>query len=332
MKKLLTLTLALCLMIGILVPTTAAASTKFWLFAAPPASSALYPFWVSMGDAIPTVYPEYAITVSESQGAVAISKRVRSGEAEIGNSVSATDYENYHGLGLFEGDPFPDLRMLFYYEVTAEMICVSKESGITTIEELAGQRFNPGGVGTSAADIFAKVADALDIKPNYFQASQADAADAYANKEIVGTVKLGSFLDSYVMQLDAARPVVMLDIPEETLDKVIEQYPYLIKVTIPAGTYTFIDHDVNTFGTPQGAQTTTALSQEDGYKVCKAVMDDGAGKKVWQSAYPIGAENDLIDLTLRSAVPLHAGTVQYLVEKGIEVPENLIPAEYVPVK
>lgn len=331
MKKLLTLVLALCLMAGILMPSAAVASTKFWLFAAPPASSALYPFWVSLGDAIPKVFPEYAITVSESQGAVAISKRVRGGEAEVGNSVSATDYENFHGLGLFKDDPFPDLRMLFYYEVTAEMICVSKESGITKIDELSGQRFNPGGVGTSAADIFAKVADVLEVKPDFFQASQADASDAYANKEIVGTVKLGSFLDSYVMQLDAARPVTMLDIPDETLNKVIEKYPYLIKVTIPAGTYTFIDYDVHTFGTPQGAQTTKALSQEDGYKVCKAVMDEGEGKKVWQSAYPIGAKNDLIDLTLKSAVPLHAGTVQYLVEKGIEVPANLIPEEYVPV-
>ena len=32
------------------------------------------------------------------------------------------------------------------------------------------------------------------------------------------------------------------------------------------------------------------------------------------------------------AEPLQAGTVQYLVEKGYDVPENLIPPEYVPVQ
>jgi TRAP-type uncharacterized transport system substrate-binding protein len=66
-------------------------------FAAPPASSALYPYWVAVGKAIQSVYPEYQISVSESQGAVDISKRVRTGDADVGNCVSSTDYENYYG-------------------------------------------------------------------------------------------------------------------------------------------------------------------------------------------------------------------------------------------
>ena len=38
-------------------------------------------------------------------------------------------------------------------------------------------------------------------------------------------------------------------------------------------------------------------------------------------------------MTLQAAAtPLHAGTVQWLVEHGYEVPEHLIPPEYVPVK
>ncbi len=77
----------------------AKAEAKYWTFAAPPSSSALYPYWVSVGECVSTVYPEYKITVSDSQGAVAITKSVRNGEADIGNSVSATDYENYNGLG-----------------------------------------------------------------------------------------------------------------------------------------------------------------------------------------------------------------------------------------
>jgi hypothetical protein len=35
---------------------------------------------------------------------------------------------------------------------------------------------------------------------------------------------------------------------------------------------------------------------------------------------------------LKSANLLHAGTVQYLQEKGLKVPERLIPPEYKPVK
>ena len=58
----------------------------------------------------------------------------------------------------------------------------------------------------------------------------------------------------------------------------------------------------------------------------KAMFEDG--RDVWSVAYPQGAEKDLIELTLQSPIPLHAGTVQYLKEKGVEIPETLIPEEY----
>ena len=170
----------------------------------------------------------------------------------------------------------------------------------------------------------------FDCAPEYFTASQSDSADAYANREIVGTVKLGPVVDSYVMQLDASIPIDIIDLSEDEIAKIREKYPYLIEVDIPAGTYDGVDHDVHTVGTPQGCQTTTAVSQQDGYNVCKAVFEDA--KEKWQAAYPVGAENDLVELTLASSIPLHAGTVQYLTEIGVEVPEELIPEEYVPVQ
>lgn len=302
----------------------------FWTVAAPPASSALYPYWVSLGEAISGVFPQYKITVSESQGAVAITKSVRNGDADFGNSVSATDYESYNGVGTFEGQPAKDSRMLFYYEVTAEMFCVTEESGIKTLADLDGKKFNPGGTGTSAEDICKKIMDLFGYQPEYFTASQADASDAYSNREIVGTIKLGPVVDSYVMQLDAAVPVRLINMTDDEISQILEAFPYLIEVTVPGGTYDGIDEDVKTVGTPQGCQTTTAMSQEDGYNICKAVFEDG--KAVWQAAYPTGADNDYIALTLSSTVPLHAGTVQYLTEIGVEVPEELIPEEYVAVQ
>lgn len=306
------------------------ASNVFWTVAAPPGSSALYPYWVSLGEAISGVYPQYKITVSESQGAIAITKSVRNGDADFGNSVSATDYESYHGVGTFDGQPFEDARILFYYEVTGEIFCVTKDSGITNLAGLDKEKFNPGGTGTSAEDICKKIMDLFGYAPQYFTASQADASDAYSNREIVGTVKLGPIVDSYVMQLDAAVPVNIINMTDEEITKIKEEYPYLIEVTIPGGTYDNIPDDVKTVGTPQGCQTTAALSQQDGYNICKAIFDEG--KDIWQAAYPTGADNDYVALTLASTVPLHAGTVQYFEEIGVEVPAELIPSEYVPAK
>lgn len=336
MKRKLAMLLVLALSLSAAAPALGAekfgnGEDYYLTLAACPASSAMYPFWVAVGDIMDTAFSNMHMTVSESQGAVAITKRVRTGECEIGNAVSATDYESFTGTGAFEGKPDPKLRMVWYYEVTWEMPCVDAKLGLKDITELNGQRFNPGGTGTSAEAIIRNIASLLKFEPKWFTASQSDAADAYANREVIGTIKLGPTVDSYVMQLNAAIPVDLISLTEDQVKVIKEAYPYLISGTIPAGTYTGVDHDTLVVGTPQGCQVRVGnFTQEEEYQIFKAVMETYADK--WKAAYPVGANNDVIGLTLQSPVPLAAGTVQYLVEKGYDVPEKLIPPEYVPVK
>ena len=334
MKKFSAMLLALALSLNVMEASAAevlgSGKDYFLTLAACPASSALYPFWVAVGDILNTAFSNVHITVSESQGAVAITKRVRSGECEMGNSVSAQDYESYNGIGTFKDSADPKLRMLWYYETTWEIPCVDAQQGITDITQLDGKRFNPGGTGTSAEAIMKGIASTLGFEPNWFTASQSDAADAYANREIMGTIKLGPAVDSYVMQLNAAIPIDLISLTDEQVKTVIGRYPYLISGVIPSGTYTGVNHDTQVVGTPQGCQIRVDnFTQEEEYHIFKAVMETHAD--TWKAAYPVGANNDIVDLTLKSSVPLAAGTVQYLVEHGYAVPEKLIPPEYVPV-
>lgn len=304
--------------------------TKYFTFAASPATAAMYPYWVAVGQAVQTAFPEMQVSVSESQGATDVSNRIRAGEADIGNSASPSDYENYNGLGGFDGNPNPDARMLWYYDAnTACNIVVAEDSGIQTIEDLAGQKINPGGTGTTAAKIAMNVMELLGVKPEWFESGKADAADAYGNRQINGVGASAMQPDSYVVQLQASRPIRILSYTDEQMAKILDAMPYLTPMTIPSGTYEGVDYDVQTYSFMQGAQGSAALSQEDGYKIVKAIFE--LQSDIWKNAMPNLANNDLVTITLASPIPLHAGTVQYLQEKGIEVPENLIPEEYVPV-
>lgn len=305
------------------------AETRYWTFATPPTTSALYSFCVGLGQAIQADMPEYQITISECTGAVQITKLVRQGNAMIGNSVSSTDYENYKGIGDFDGNPGTESRMLWYYENTPLQLVVSEASGINSLSDLQGKKFNPGGTTTSAESLTFKIMETLGIQPDFFIAGQADAGDAYSSRQIDGVVKAGPAGDSFVVQLDAAVPVKILSLTDEEMAKVLEALPYVVECTIPAGSYDGQDYDVKTIMTMMGTQTTTAMTQEDGYKLISSYL--GNAKAAVDAAYPLGADNDIIALTLSSPIPLHAGTVQYLVEKGYDVPEELIPPEYVPV-
>ncbi len=302
--------------------------TQHLTLSAVASSSGLFPYCVSIGKVISTHLPEYQITVSESGGNADNTQQIRIGEIKIANSMSNTDYESYTGTGdMFKGFPFEDFRILWYYESSPIQIVVAADSGIETIWDLEGKTFNPGGTGTVAAVATRAALDVLGIKPNYFEAGQADAADAYANRQIVGAVKTGPYPDSYIMQLNTARPVKMLSISDEDMEKILKAIPSIRSATVPAGSYEGVNEDAFCMSAYQGIQVNMDFSQEDGYRMWKAMWEDG--KEIWQSAYAVGAENNVPEMTLAgAATPLHAGAVQYLKEKGYDVPAKLIPPEY----
>ena len=297
--------------------------------AAVASSSGLFPYCVSIGKVLSTL-PELDITVSESGGNVDNTQQLRAGEISIANSISNTDYESYTGTGSTFKEPFKDFRILWYYESSPIQICVAKDTGIASLEDLEGQTFNPGGTGTAASVVTHEALDVLGIKPEYFEAAQADAADAYSNRQIVGAVKTGPFPDSYVMQLNTNRPIQMINIPDEQLNTILEAIPSVKSAVIPAGVYDGVDYEVQTLSTYQGLQVDMSFSQDLVYRMWKAMWEEEAD--TWKNAYQIGADNNIPELTLKAAsTPLHAGTVQYLTELGYEVPQELIPEEYVPV-
>jgi TRAP transporter TAXI family solute receptor len=307
----------------------AEAAPKFMTFAAPPASSNYYPYWVAVAKVVQTANPDFRVNVSESQGAVDIIKKIRSGIVPVGNAQSTSDYESYYGKALFEGSPYQEARILWYFDESPIQFIVSKESGVKSMKDLEGKKFNPGGTGTAVAVTAHQILDTLDVKPDYFEAGQASAADAVSNRQIVGTVKTGNILgpDSYALQIQANVPIDLVSLTEEELEAVTKAYPYLIPHVMPAGIYEGVDHDTNCLKIAMGGTATSKLSQEDGYKIFSAIISP-EGRKTLDAAFPNGAKQDIIALTLRSTVPLHAGTVQYLKEHNVEVPSQLIPPEY----
>lgn len=302
----------------------------YMTFGSSPSSSQFYTYWTAIGQTIMAVYPDYQVDISETQGAVDSTNRVVSGELEMGISTSATDYENYYGTGSWEGQPHTDSRLLWYFDESPIQIVVSRESGVKNFSDLAGTRFGPGGTGTSCATIVKQMLETLDVNAELYEAGQGDIKDAVIDRLIVGGAKAGIPGDSFVMEIAASSEIDLISFTDEEIEKICAAIPYVVPATIPAGTYTGIDYDVYTVQILQGSQATRNLSQALGYEFVKAVFEDG--KAVWSTAYPQGADKDLAGLTLQSPIPLHAGTVQYLAEKGVGIPTELIPAEYVPVQ
>lgn len=310
--------------------------TKYITLASSPASAAIYPFFVAVGDVINKNLPQYQVTVSESRGASDACNRIRVGEADLGTASASSDYDNYFGNNTFaEKGPNKDARILWYYQnATCYSFMVAKDSGIASFKDLAGKKISSGGTGLAVATMTLGIFDLLGIENvEWFEAGKADAGDAFANGQIIGLPSgSGAPPESFIVQTNASRAVDLISFTDEELDKIIEKYPYFSKKTIPANTYDFITHDVNTFTIGAGGlQSSTALSQEDGYNFVKALVE--TDPETWLAAVPTARGVDTIQLTIDScATMLHAGFVQYAIEKGYTIPDNLIPPEYIPAK
>ena len=302
------------------------AETQYMTFGASPATASMYPYWVAVGKTISTIYPEFNITISESQGAADIVNRIRSNEVILGNSISQSDWQNYVGEGLWEGSPNQDARILWYYDLAVMVGVVPESSDIYSYTDLAGEEVSTGGTGTTLSSIITSVLDLLEIQPDYYEASKSDAQEAFINRQVVYLCSATGQPDPFIVQTNASLDVRYLSFTEEEISTIHEAFPYITGVTVPAGTYENQTEDILTIQWLQGCQTSTELSQEDGYKMFKAVYEN---QEMWLDTMPTAANNDMIDITLDSPIPLHAGAVQYIEEQGIAVPESLIPPEYV---
>ena len=296
-----------------------------YTFAAAPSTSPVYSYWVAVAKSVEKVYPQFKITVSETTGALDITKRVRSKQAVMGNSMANLDFANYNGTDQFKGNANTKARILWYYDHLIAQWVVSKESGITSIEQLTGKDFNPGGAGGGIVDITKKTMDLFGVKPRYYEGTQAAAMEAMQNRHILGLSKTGPVPDAFFQQIQVNLPLNILGLTKEQMDKALTTYPYWTAYTIPAKTYGDTK-EVQTVAVLTGAETTSDLPEEVGYAFFKAMWE--GGKPIWQAAYPSAANVDVLKLTLQSKVPLHAGAIKYLKEKGITVPDNLIPPEY----
>jgi TRAP transporter TAXI family solute receptor len=100
--------------------------------------------------------------------------------------------------------------------------------------------------------------------------------------------------------------------------------PFFFKKTVPGGTYKGTDADVSAVAFRGTVYGTTRFSEQEVYDMVKAVWEN---REDWKDVHAVAK-----DITLEVALegiptPLHAGAVKYYKEKGITIPDQLLPPE-----
>ncbi len=290
-------------------------------------TSGSYPGYVAVRDAIVKGNPDFQVAVVESGGAVMTEEATAKGQVDFGNSDAPDLYMKYNGIEKYQGQkPAKNLRILWVNQHRPNTIFVLEKSGIKSIEELDGQSYGVL-IGSIVGDTFRYIMDLNGIKPKYFPGEPGALSDAVENNKIWGYCKSGD-KESSITRIALSEPITLLPLSDEVLEKVRKANPAYRKSIIKAGSYPGQTEDVQTWTSASYISGRDDIPEDVVYKMIKAVHENAKDIRKAAGANYFQLVEQLTQATVDYAsIPLHPGSIKYLREQGVDIPDELIPPE-----
>lgn len=246
---------------------------------------------------------------------------VQTGDHLMGLVTMGPAYDAWNGKSeLAPGLEHKDIRALFPMYQTPFQVVALKSSGITSVSDLAGKRVSVGPAGGTPGTYWPQFMAALGVDATISNAGAADAAGQLTDGLIDAFAFAAGVPISAFAELAAQQDVVMFGFTEEERAKVLEAFPAMAPLTIPAGTYAGHDYDQQTVALWNFAIAHKDMPDSLAYEITKLALDNPDRMKQIHAA---ASETLLENWDKNTFMPFHPGAVKYLEEKGITVPDTL---------
>lgn len=314
----------------VLAGTTALAADRI-LWATTGIQSGHYAYAVAAAKAINAHSGDKVdVTVISSGGSTDNLSRLSRGQIQMALTSWDLVYQAYRGIGRYEGKAQPKIRALWLYDVSLSFYVVRADSGVTTLEGLAGKKWNAGGRGTASEQLAQQILTAIDVKPDYFIASITDAVDAVKDGRAIGYAKAGTStsLDASTLELKATTPIRVLGFTPEQVTRIKAKTPYISFRSLEQGEV----EGVGAITTPLVSVGQIAYDDSLTDEQVAAILDGVIkGQALTAAAFPGAGAVDIPKDTIAEAaamgLPLHTGAVKYFRSKGFSVPDSIVPPE-----
>ena len=275
-----------------------------------------YAFTTAAGQVLST--DDYKFTVQATGGSQANIEMIEDGEAQF--AIVQNDVMNYAYAGT---NGFASQIKSFsaigcvYPEVC--QIVATKASGITSVADLKGKTVVVGDVGSgvyyNASQILAAAGLDIDKDINKVAGSFGDAAKQLSDGSIDAAFLTAGTPTPAITELATSTEVVVVDLGEEVISKLVADYPFYAKYEITTADYAFVSEPVNTVAIMATFVVTNDMSEEQAYQITKDLWEKQADIA---AAHAKGNEmNTDIAVSAIGDVPLHPGAEKYYKEAGI---------------
>jgi uncharacterized protein len=258
---------------------------------------------------------EVDVTPSSSNASADNIQALADEEADIAFTQTDVMANAVDGTNSFEGKAVSNvLAMGSLYPETIQIV-TSANSGITSVEDLAGKKVSVGAPGSgtrvNAEQILA--AHGLDIDDD-IQAQDLDF------DESTGGIQDGNIDAAFITAgtptgsvegLAATSDITIVPIAQDKIDALVDEFPYYAADTIAAGTYG-LESEVTTVAVLAMLAVSDSLSEDEVYEMTKAIYENT--DKITHAKGKLITKESALD---GIGIDLHPGAEKYFKEAGL---------------
>jgi TRAP transporter TAXI family solute receptor len=249
-------------------------------------------------------------------------KLAHKGETVFGEVMGDVAVAGFLGEGKFKGKKHDILSMAIMYPNLLQVVAL-KKSGITNVEQVKGRNISSGSPGSGTNFMAETVFKALDIPLDSYRDSRLSFTET-ANALRDGTIDVGVWSvgpgTSSILDLATTHDIHIIEFTPAQTQKILAANDTYSAVELAGGVYRGVDKAVPTIGVWNVMICQASLDTDLVYQLVKALYEH---QDYLMKIHPSAAYTVPENAVKYSPIPLHPGTIKYLEEKGIAIPDKL---------
>ncbi|MCE4617637.1 MAG: TAXI family TRAP transporter solute-binding subunit [Desulfurococcales archaeon] len=295
-----------------------------------------YPVGTKIAQVV-TAYTNLTVNSQESGASVANANAIKSGDTDFAIMQSDVAYFAYNGLKLEDfdpnqgGSPVTNLRALAALYPEPIQIIARADAGVQTIWDLPGKSVAVGNVGSGLYATAETILSALTVngQPLWDQITKVEKGYKDAGDDIkAGNVQVffnvAGVPTPTVQQMAAQVDLVLVEVPDDAYQQLVSAGlgNVYVQLVIPANSYDFQPNDVKTLTVKALLVASANVPNNVVYTFLDAMFSH---LDEIRQAHARAADISLQTALEGVSIPLHPGAVQFYQDKGLTVPQSLLP-------
>jgi uncharacterized protein len=262
----------------------------------------------------------YLIEKGDAPGPLSVLSDVSNGAIEFG--IVSSDWAHYvytgSGPAKFLDARFNNLRTLFTLHEEPLGLIVRRDSGISSVADLAGKRVNIANPGSYQRLLMEMIMERNGWSREDFQMAEelsvSEQALALCHNQIQAMVVSVSHPNADVAKTLRVCNAKLLDVDGAGISKLIADHPYFYEMKIGAGHYSD-QKDIKTFGLRVLAVSSSEIDRDLSGSIVSAVVDNASVlPKLHPALRSVSPRSLMGD---GNVLPLHDGALLYFRSNGL---------------